>query len=110
MLNKELYDRTDADLFVGGEVFEPTGEFVGALNVPRHDAVYAIKSIMRRALYFGRWLTTKWRKAGTAPPGNSHNSFQKRFARVFDRCENSPVAQRVLGAGTALRRRPELRV
>jgi hypothetical protein len=28
-------------------------------------------------------------KAGTMRPGNSHNSFRKRFARASDHCETS---------------------
>ena len=36
MLYEEFYDAADADLFVVIEGFEPAGEFVSTLNVPRH--------------------------------------------------------------------------
>jgi len=44
-------DPADADLFLVAEVFEPSGELVGALNVPRHADDYAIDVIMRLGLY-----------------------------------------------------------
>ena len=63
MLHKEFYDATNADLFLVAEGLEPSGELVGALNVPRHTPDYAIDSIMRPELYLERWLTR--RKSGT---------------------------------------------
>ena len=37
MLDEQFDDAADADLFLIAEGFEPGGELVGALNVPRHD-------------------------------------------------------------------------
>lgn len=34
MLDEEFYDAADADLFLVAEGLEPSGEFVGALNLP----------------------------------------------------------------------------
>jgi hypothetical protein len=51
MLHKEFYDATNADLFLVAEGPEPSGEFVGALNVPTPRVDYAIGSIMRPELY-----------------------------------------------------------
>ena len=39
MLYEEFDDTTDADLFLVAEAFEPSGELVGALNVPRHQLI-----------------------------------------------------------------------
>ena len=36
MFDQQLDDATDVDLFFVVEVTEPAGEFVGALNFPRH--------------------------------------------------------------------------
>ena len=36
MLDEEFYDTANADLFLLAEGFEPSGELIGALNVPRH--------------------------------------------------------------------------
>jgi hypothetical protein len=51
MLYEEFYHATNADLFLVAEGFEPSGELVGALNVPRHEPYYAMDSIMRPELY-----------------------------------------------------------
>ena len=50
MLHEEFYDAADADLFLVAEGLEPSRELVGAFNVPRHRADYAIYSIMRPEL------------------------------------------------------------
>src|SRR5260221_2485993 len=50
MLDEEFYDAADADLFLVAEGLEPSGEFVGALNLPSHTAGYAMYRIMRRGL------------------------------------------------------------
>ena len=39
MFYQKLYDAADADLFLVAEGVEPSGEFVGALNVPRHGLI-----------------------------------------------------------------------
>ena len=39
MLDEQLLEATDADLFFVGEVFKPPGEFVGALNLPGHAVI-----------------------------------------------------------------------
>jgi hypothetical protein len=36
VLDEQLHDATDADLFFVVETLEPAGELAGALNVPRH--------------------------------------------------------------------------
>ena len=36
VLHEEFHNATDADLFLVREVFEPPGEFVGALDLPCH--------------------------------------------------------------------------
>jgi hypothetical protein len=38
VLNEELHEATDADLFLIREAFEPPGEFVGTLDLPRHPS------------------------------------------------------------------------
>ena len=50
MLNKQLYDATDADLFLAVQTLKPAGEFVGTLDVPRHIPQYATRRIMRQGL------------------------------------------------------------
>jgi hypothetical protein len=39
MLYEEFHDATDADLFLVVKVFEPCGELIRALNLPRHDTI-----------------------------------------------------------------------
>lgn len=39
MLYEEFYDAADADLFLVAEGLEPSGELVGALNIPRHRLI-----------------------------------------------------------------------
>ena len=41
VLNEQLHDPADADLFVILKASEPASELVGALNVPRHSLDYA---------------------------------------------------------------------
>ena len=50
MLDEEFYDAADADLFLVAEGLEPSGEFVGDLNLPSHTADYAMYGIMRLGL------------------------------------------------------------
>jgi hypothetical protein len=44
MLHEEFYDATNTDLFLVAEGFEPSGELVGALNVPRHEPIMPWKA------------------------------------------------------------------
>ena len=39
MFDQQLDDATDADLFFVVEVTEPSGELVGALDLPRHARI-----------------------------------------------------------------------
>jgi hypothetical protein len=43
MVGQQFYDSANADLFVVGEVSEPSGELIGALNVPRHATIMLCK-------------------------------------------------------------------
>ncbi len=56
MFDQQLDDAPDADLFLVAKVTEPAGEFVGALNLPRHISDYATGRIMRQGLYSGSHL------------------------------------------------------
>ena len=38
VLNEQLNDATDADLFFVVEFLEPAGELVGAFDIPRHSS------------------------------------------------------------------------
>jgi hypothetical protein len=39
MFGEEFYDAADAHLLLVAEGLEPSGELVGALNVPRHRLI-----------------------------------------------------------------------
>ena len=43
MLDEEFGDATDADLLFVVEAHEPAGEFVRALNLPRHVGIMPFK-------------------------------------------------------------------
>jgi hypothetical protein len=39
VLDEQLHDATDADLFVVCEASEPSGELVSAFDLPRHTGI-----------------------------------------------------------------------
>jgi hypothetical protein len=43
VLDEQFHDAADADLLVVVEAPEPSSEFVGALNLPRHVAIMPLK-------------------------------------------------------------------
>ena len=60
-----------------------------AVSVFPEEVYQAPRSWTERAYTQSRPLQRSSPKAGTLPPGNSRNSFQKKFARASDRCANS---------------------
>jgi hypothetical protein len=44
VLHQQLHNAADTDLLVVVKAFEPPGEHVGALDLPRHEAIIPCKA------------------------------------------------------------------
>jgi hypothetical protein len=56
-----------------------------------------LRAVGRNRLTLNSSITIEWQKAATSRRGNSHNPFQRNFARVSGRCDNQMPGQRAFG-------------